>query len=299
MSLKQVRILNSIILLIIITLLFIPCFNYLLNIKTCNADNELKPEILKEIDPEQSLEEFIQYLVIWAFRLAGVLAFFMIVYAGFLYLTAGGNVQQQGESRERIFNAIIGLILLFSFWIILNTINPDILKRQEPITPSPAISEPEKDDVISEIQEMKNFVKIGPGSNNKYSGIPLSGELSSYPNGIYIHQTIADKLLALINNSKTPKNWAVTEACINITENGRCGTTIGHQSGCHSLGTCIDIGFGGDPGPSIRTAFITAANQAGFGVIDEYSPAGSHLGSGFHLEPGLSICSPTPPYYCI
>lgn len=64
----------------------------------------------------------------WAFRLAGILAFIMILYAGFLYLTAGGNTEQQKNAQNKIKNAIIGLVLLFSFYIILYTINPDILK---------------------------------------------------------------------------------------------------------------------------------------------------------------------------
>jgi hypothetical protein len=70
----------------------------------------------------------INALIWWAFRLAGVLAFAMIVYAGFQYLVSGGNTAQQKDAQERIMNAIIGLILLFAFYIILYTINPDILK---------------------------------------------------------------------------------------------------------------------------------------------------------------------------
>jgi len=69
----------------------------------------------------------INALIWWAFRLAGVLAFAMIVYAGFQYLVSGGNTAQQKDAQERIMNAIIGLILLFAFYIILYTINPDIL----------------------------------------------------------------------------------------------------------------------------------------------------------------------------
>jgi len=69
----------------------------------------------------------ISVLIWWAFRLAGILAFIMIVFAGFQYLTSGGNTAQQKDAQERIMNAIIGLILLFAFYIILYTINPNIL----------------------------------------------------------------------------------------------------------------------------------------------------------------------------
>jgi len=69
----------------------------------------------------------IEIFIWWAFRLAGILAFAMIVYAGFQYLTSGGNTAQQKDAQERITGAIIGLLLLFAFYIILYTINPDIL----------------------------------------------------------------------------------------------------------------------------------------------------------------------------
>lgn len=71
--------------------------------------------------------DLISVLIWWAFRIAGILAFAMIIYAGFQYLTSGGNTAQQKEAQDRIVNAIIGLILLFAFYIILYTINPDIL----------------------------------------------------------------------------------------------------------------------------------------------------------------------------
>jgi len=71
--------------------------------------------------------DLISVLIWWAFRLAGILAFAMIVFAGFQYLTSGGNTAQQKDAQERIMNAIIGLALLFAFYIILHTINPNIL----------------------------------------------------------------------------------------------------------------------------------------------------------------------------
>jgi len=76
---------------------------------------------------EKGISPLVKILIWWAFSIAGVLAFAMIVYAGFQYLTSGGNTAQQKDAQQRIVNAIIGIILLFAFWIILNTINPNIL----------------------------------------------------------------------------------------------------------------------------------------------------------------------------
>lgn len=231
----------------------------------------------------------------WAFAIAGILAFIMIVFAGFQYLTAGGNASQQKDAQERIANAIIGLILLFSFYLILHTINPDILKSSK--TPFPTPSE----QITSEKpQQIGDFVLIGPGAqSNGYVFIPLSNELLQYEN-IYIEKTTADKLVILASQHNLG-DWAISEACVQVSNN-QCITTVSHDSACHSLGTCVDVGYGGDPGETISQSFINAANQAGFDVLDEYTNDASlwcaSAGSGFHLEPHKGSCVNDGCWFC-
>jgi len=84
------------------------------------------PEVIT-FDTDEGISSLIKVAINWALKLAGVLAFSMIIFAGFQYLTSGGNTAQQKDAQQRIVSAIIGLILLFAFYIILYTINPDIL----------------------------------------------------------------------------------------------------------------------------------------------------------------------------
>ena len=243
----------------------------------------------------------ISVLIWWAFRLAGILAFVMIVYAGFQYLVSGGNTAQQKDAQERIMNAIIGLVLLFAFYIILYTINPDILSGSFGATISPSDG-PTAGETQEEIKPQQNgdFVLIGTRATlDNYGSIPLSSELSKY-NGVYIDKATADKLVILAAEQNLG-NWAVTEACTEIS-NGKCITTIVHESTCHSLGTCVDVGYGSAPVESVQTSFINAANQAGFDVIDEYTNDTSlwcsSSGSGFHLEPNKSNCTNDGCWFC-
>ena len=243
----------------------------------------------------------ISVLIWWAFRLAGILAFTMIVYAGFQYLVSGGNTAQQKDAQERIMNAIIGLVLLFAFYIILHTINPDILSGSSGTTISSS-EESTAEETQEEIkpQQSEDFVLIGAGATlDNYAVIPLSSELSKY-NGVYIDKATADKLVILAAEQNLG-NWAVTEACTEIS-NGKCITTIVHESTCHSLGTCVDVGYGSAPVESVQTSFINAANQAGFDVIDEYTNDTSlwcsSSGSGFHLEPNKSNCTNDGCWFC-
>lgn len=57
----------------------------------------------------------------------GIVAFVQIIYAGWIYLTAAGNTTKTGDAMKKISNAILGIVLLFSSYIILNTINPDLV----------------------------------------------------------------------------------------------------------------------------------------------------------------------------
>jgi hypothetical protein len=44
--------------------------------------------------------------------LAGLVAVFMIIYSGILYMTAAGNAEKAAAARKRVLNAIIGLAIV-------------------------------------------------------------------------------------------------------------------------------------------------------------------------------------------
>ncbi len=44
---------------------------------------------------------------------AGILAFLFVLYGGFIYLTAGGDSDKAGKGRTVIVNAIIGVLIIF------------------------------------------------------------------------------------------------------------------------------------------------------------------------------------------
>ena len=57
---------------------------------------------------------------------AGILAVIMIIFAGFTYMTTDA-FQKKESGKEMISNAVKGLLLAIGTWIILNTINPNLL----------------------------------------------------------------------------------------------------------------------------------------------------------------------------
>src|SRR5208337_1669799 len=64
--------------------------------------------------------------------IGGVLAFGAIVFGGILYAASAGNPGKQSEGREWIKSALFGLLLLAGAYLILFTINPDIVSLNLP-----------------------------------------------------------------------------------------------------------------------------------------------------------------------
>lgn len=59
--------------------------------------------------------------------LAGVLAVLMIVIGGIQYIGSGMSPSAKEDAKGRITNAILGLLLALASWLILNTINPNLV----------------------------------------------------------------------------------------------------------------------------------------------------------------------------
>jgi hypothetical protein len=72
----------------------------------------------------------------FALMIGGVLAFGVIVYGGVRYTTSFGNPSGQGDAKEWIEAALLGLLLLIGAYFILDFINPQLLNLSLPgITP--------------------------------------------------------------------------------------------------------------------------------------------------------------------
>ena len=68
----------------------------------------------------------------FALMIGGVLAFGVIVYGGVKYMASAGNPSGQGDAKEWIEAALLGLLLLVGAYFILDVINPQLLNLQLP-----------------------------------------------------------------------------------------------------------------------------------------------------------------------
>ena len=83
-----------------------------------------------------SIAQYIGALFRYGIGIIGVIATVMIVVGGAQWLLAAGDSGKITQARERITNAMIGLLIALATTIILNTINPELLKLRELHIPS-------------------------------------------------------------------------------------------------------------------------------------------------------------------
>ena len=77
-------------------------------------------------DKTTTLEKYVPAVFKLAIGLSAVVVVLMIVIGGFQYISSDA-LMKKTEGRERIKNAVFGLVLVISAWLILNTINPNLL----------------------------------------------------------------------------------------------------------------------------------------------------------------------------
>lgn len=76
------------------------------------------------------LARYIKVLYDYGMSIAGILAAIVLMGGGFLWLASGGNDSKIAQAKEMIVGSVVGLAILFSSWIILNTVNPELIKMK-------------------------------------------------------------------------------------------------------------------------------------------------------------------------
>jgi len=125
----------------------------------------------KSFDPSQdnALSKYINLVVKIAIGIAAVLAVIMIVMGGIQYMTSE-LISSKEEGKKRITNAILGLLIALGAYLILFTINPNLLKLDVAI-PATSIGYDEEED-------------YQPILDNSRTSVPTSGIIANCPVGV-------------------------------------------------------------------------------------------------------------------
>lgn len=73
----------------------------------------------KDIATLSCLPPLITGFINWALIAAGILAIFIVIFAGFRYINSGGDPKQADTARKTLMYAVFGLLVVFmSFFIV-------------------------------------------------------------------------------------------------------------------------------------------------------------------------------------
>jgi hypothetical protein len=91
------------------------------------ADYSKSPALKSALEQKDLLGPYLNNIFTMVLSVGAILAVLRIAYAGYLYM--GTDMwSNKGKGKEVLGDAIIGLLLLLSVWLILNQINPNLLK---------------------------------------------------------------------------------------------------------------------------------------------------------------------------
>jgi len=119
-----------------------------------------------------TIAEFFQSIYTSRLAMGGIIAFIALLIAGVLYLTSAGDPNKLREARERFKAVFIGLLILYSSYIILLTINPNLVSFEIPSLEEVVIDpeegpplEPIAPTLLERVQELARGIaqEAGPG----------------------------------------------------------------------------------------------------------------------------------------
>ena len=93
---------------------------------------EPDPYPQKSVNTTGEVPAYFSYVYNGALTLAVALAIIMIVIGGIEYTTSWASPSAKGAAKTKIWSAIGGLVLALLSYLLLTTINPDLLKRVIP-----------------------------------------------------------------------------------------------------------------------------------------------------------------------
>lgn len=92
------------------------------------------------LSDSSSLVDMVRYFYEWAIAIGGIATFIALLFGGFLYLTSAGDPGKLREAKDRIISAFVGLAILLGSWLILNTLNPELVVLKTPEATVPTIA---------------------------------------------------------------------------------------------------------------------------------------------------------------
>ncbi|HNZ73158.1 MAG TPA: hypothetical protein PKG73_00945, partial [bacterium] len=217
------------------------------------------------------LSEYIKTWYNFIIGAIGILATVMIMYGGLKWLTSRGNSAVISNAKEKIFSALIGLVLVFLSYTILYLVNPNLVNIK-PLDIS----------TIEPKEIQLNYSYTDPTTNDNVRITDIGLDLAESDGGtIRPGETAAD---AIARNARS---------AIGVSTSRVPGTDEGRLACAYSVNEIVRNALGQPINTSLGTANVyNTLDQDNDYILTEN--AHQNLGDNYsNLQPGDIIISPT------
>lgn len=241
---------------LLISIFLIGTLNFVLAQRELEVEYPTIPgvEIVPRTVEGTGLPEYVKYIFNFAIWIVGFLAFGALIYGGARYVTSAGNPAALEDARDQIFSGILGLIILLSSYIILTTINPQL--------------------VIFEVKELEAVtVKPGPGvwlckkTIAGFENFMKNPESFTEEEGKEKMEEVEKNCFRLLTKSSLPEGFKnkVTQVYLVEAETHGYGVVLHRDSSFQ--GNCQVVTESGSVGPALSgTPFFINKTASGEGV---------------------------------
>ena len=141
-----------------------------------------------------------------------IAALLMITIGGFYYITSAGNQAQAGSAKKIITDALLGLVVVFLIYLILNTINPDLMNSASPNLGAlqQGVQGGSQSDAPGKAVQRTSYCSGGTCYNNEQSCIDAGGT-----NCTKADNSFEDRGIYTLNNGKYTKYNGTYAECVN------------------------------------------------------------------------------------
>lgn len=122
---------NTKLIIFMFILFSVSCFIFC-NSATAQVKLETALPTIPNTSPSSGLPEYIKYLFIFGLSAITFVALAQMMIGGITYILAAGNVAKVDDAKDTIRQALLGLGLLLVSYLLLRTINPDLVNLRNP-----------------------------------------------------------------------------------------------------------------------------------------------------------------------
>jgi len=171
------------------------------------------------VSTQTAMPTLIRYSFHFIIFASGLIIFLAFIKGGLSYIRSSGNAAKTKLAKEEMFSAVLGILIILCSWLLLNTINPQLLFYNMKLQ-TLNITPPVQQNVATKEKGKLLQIPLGVLIENALLGVPAMAKIDQADQNLKSFETKAKELRDL---SKQLKDLALSFHCGNSSCSGSCG----------------------------------------------------------------------------